>query len=138
MPKWHATSLGLLAFYGLAGPVIGRRYSLRDAAWTIQSWAPTPEIVSFRAGDHSLLFYLGKPVRRVRTVAEAAAALQEGRPVVLLAKQGALPEICAAVGAPLVVVWQGERDKLVLARPTSVAGSGNGPAADLTCTGTGN
>jgi|GEM_PF-932447 len=137
-PLAAATSLGLLAFYGLAGPVMGRRYSLRDAAWTIQSWAPTAEIVSFRAGDHSLLFYSGKPVRRVRTAAEAAAALHEGRPVVLLAKHSTLPEICAAVRAPLVVVWQGERNKLVLARPTWVAGSGNGPVGDLTCTGAGN
>ncbi len=131
-----ATTVALIVFYCAAGPVIGRRYSLRDAAWTIQSWAPTAEIVSFHAGDHSLLFYLGKPVRRVRTAAEAAAALREGRPVVLLAKQRALPEICAAVGAPLVVVWQGERDKLMLARPTWVAGPGNGPAGDLTCTDT--
>lgn len=107
--------LAELSFYGIGASRVSARYSLHEAARALRSVHPEAELLAHDAVFNSLLFYSGRRVQRVETLNEAARLLGRDRPTVLLTKQNHLNEVVCYARVPLVAIWSGERNKVLLA-----------------------
>ncbi len=111
-----------LSAYRFALPMLGPRYSLYGAAQALQQFAKDAELCSYDAGINSLLFYSGRAVRELQSVDEAAELLARDRATVVLTKHPHIDDLVCATKVPLVSLWAGERNKVLVANPASMVG----------------
>ncbi|GIW43979.1 MAG: hypothetical protein KatS3mg077_1261 [Candidatus Binatia bacterium] len=124
---------GYVAFYGVTGPFIGSRYSLATAADTLKLADAGANLYAFGAQFHSLLFYSGRPITSLSSAGDAASVLSKNEPSVLLTKRSNVADLACQVGQPLFVLWEGERDKVLVANRAGAPRAEKGQIETVVC-----
>jgi 4-amino-4-deoxy-L-arabinose transferase-like glycosyltransferase len=120
---WRAVPVLVLAaalatqvlFYRVGAPVVDDFSSLRDAALIAADLPPTAPIFAYKTRGHSFTYYGGRSLLRVRSPADAAAALGRSGPTAVLVKRRHLEKIRAHLTAPACIWWQSPSGRVLIA-----------------------
>jgi 4-amino-4-deoxy-L-arabinose transferase-like glycosyltransferase len=116
-------------FYRTGASAVSEFSSLRAAAEAARDLPSSAPVFAYKTRGHSFVFYSGRPLRRVRSPASAAAALARGGPVALLTKARYLTAISRHLREPAHVWWRSPSGRLLIANlPRTPARARSAPA----------
>jgi 4-amino-4-deoxy-L-arabinose transferase-like glycosyltransferase len=103
-----------LLFYRVGVPVVNAFSSLRGAAEVARDLPDSTEVFAYKTRGHSFTYYAGRTVRRLRSPAAIAEALERRVPTAALVKSRHLEAIRRSLNEPVCIWWQGPSGRTLL------------------------